>query len=516
MGIFINMRLSSSLTQEEWEPVYKTSLEMAEKMQLYYTGTETIRNNKVKCIIPVRETTRKNMFRGEEKGWFVSGGMPEFRFAETQFTPKIICSENQAESVYSDILETFIELKNGKEKPYTRIWGNKTQGEPYHMGLLAIGCMIEDALGEKAFIEGDITFGQCVNAAEIAEEVLGRKIHLPVTCSAEALFYRISKIEYIDELQKLNLFMEKYIGNKDSKLGEFIKSHFRINTISDYWKEKITIFKPGTRGFRLWMKDYFKMGFDLDDFCRLSDVNYSDTSECEKFIQIIIDSKMHIKEKDCEDVLDYTQRSDTYTIYSLMASFVFGGLANRAIDRYIPLDEIKSVLAKHCTAVKDVNAFADSYILEEENQKDSIDINSTINDRCDQLNQQYEQYNICRYDDLLCYKSGNSIEPKFEECLNENFITYISAASEEPFEELIRKSPDELFSFIAQHDKHTILTPEEWEKIYNNICEDKSSFKRYYPLTQVNSDEDTDTYLRTLVTNDDFWNYSLEHYSETN
>ncbi len=103
MGIYINMRLSSSLTQEEWEPVYKTSLEMAEKMQLYFTGIETIRNNKVKCIIPVREIARNNMFRDEEKGWFVSGSMPEFRFAETQFTPKIICSENKAESVYSDI-----------------------------------------------------------------------------------------------------------------------------------------------------------------------------------------------------------------------------------------------------------------------------------------------------------------------------------------------------------------------------------------------------------------------------
>lgn len=510
------MRLSSSLTQEEWEPVYKTSLEMAEKMQLYFTGTETIRDNKVKCIIPVRETTRKNMFSGEEKGWFVSGGMPEFRFAETQFTPKIICSENQAESVYSDILETFIELKNEKEKPYTEIWGNKTQGEPYHMGLLAIGCMIEDALGEKALIEGDITFGQCVKAAEIAGKVLKRKIALPVTCSPEALFYRISKIEYIDELQKLNLFMEKYIGNKDLKLGEFIKTHFRINTISDYWKEKISIFKPGTRGFSSWMKDYFTMGFDLDDFCSFSDVNYSDVNECEKFIKEIIDAKIHIKEKDCEDVLDYTQRSDTYTIYSLMASFFFGGLANKAIDRYIPLDEIKSVLARHCTAVSDVSAFTDSYILEKENQKDSIDLNKTINDKCDYLAQQHKQYNICEYADLRFYTAGNSIKPKFEEYLKKNFITYISAASGESYEELIRKTPDDLFSFLAEHDNHLILRPEEWKIIYDNICADKASFKRYYPLTRMNSGEDIDTYLRTLVTNDDFWNYCTEHYSETN
>lgn len=40
-------------------------------------------------------------------------------------------------------------------------WGAKTQGEPYHMYLLAIACLMEDRLGEKAFIYGDITQGQC-------------------------------------------------------------------------------------------------------------------------------------------------------------------------------------------------------------------------------------------------------------------------------------------------------------------------------------------------------------------
>lgn len=35
------------------------------------------------------------------------------------------------------------------------IWGGKTQGEVYHMYLLAIACLIEARLGEKAFVYGD-------------------------------------------------------------------------------------------------------------------------------------------------------------------------------------------------------------------------------------------------------------------------------------------------------------------------------------------------------------------------
>ena len=40
------------------------------------------------------------------------------------------------------------------------LWDAKTQGEPYHMYLLAIACLIEDRLGDKAFVRGDITLGQ--------------------------------------------------------------------------------------------------------------------------------------------------------------------------------------------------------------------------------------------------------------------------------------------------------------------------------------------------------------------
>lgn len=32
------------------------------------------------------------------------------------------------------------------------LWDSKTQGEPYHLYLLAIACLIEDRPGEKAFV----------------------------------------------------------------------------------------------------------------------------------------------------------------------------------------------------------------------------------------------------------------------------------------------------------------------------------------------------------------------------
>ena len=62
------------------------------------------------------------------------------------------------------------------------LWGNKTQGEPYHMYLLSIACLIEARLGYKAFVYGDITRGQCRKAVEMANEYLDMPIDIPDRC----------------------------------------------------------------------------------------------------------------------------------------------------------------------------------------------------------------------------------------------------------------------------------------------------------------------------------------------
>ena len=43
MGIFIEMHISDSVTQEEWDPVYEKSLFMAKKFGFYNIGYKMIR-----------------------------------------------------------------------------------------------------------------------------------------------------------------------------------------------------------------------------------------------------------------------------------------------------------------------------------------------------------------------------------------------------------------------------------------------------------------------------------------
>lgn len=87
------------------------------------------------------------------------------------------------------------------------MWGGKSQGELYHLYLLAIACLIEDRLKHKAFVYGDITYGQCVVAVDMANKYLEKKIVLPDRCVLECLYERISVLEFTERENYRYLFV---------------------------------------------------------------------------------------------------------------------------------------------------------------------------------------------------------------------------------------------------------------------------------------------------------------------
>ncbi len=97
------------------------------------------------------------------------------------------------------------------------LWGAKTQGEPYHMYLLATARLIESRLGGKAYVYGDITMGQCDRAVRMANEYLDRKINTPDQCDLDRLLSRIDDLPLL-EAEKLRLFAELYLGRQDTAM----------------------------------------------------------------------------------------------------------------------------------------------------------------------------------------------------------------------------------------------------------------------------------------------------------
>jgi hypothetical protein len=152
-----------------------------------------------------------------------------------------------------------------------------------------------------------------------------------------------------------------------------------------------------------------------------------------------MDAKLHIKDKNCEDPLKIDQEEERpYSIWTLLAQFVFSGAENKKVDRYMPIEEIRVALKKGLNDKVDVDAVIDEYLKNEAEQsendlngKDVTEEQTAMNTKQDaaekfaqlmdrerrKLAEAYAAYNINDLDDLRGYKKGDAICPELADSL---------------------------------------------------------------------------------------------------
>lgn len=393
MGIFIYEEISGSVTKEEWANVYQETLTLikafplAERRSIPYAGRTLI------CAVPTEERNISSV-RGKQKiGWKTSLDYDTLNGAEVYVLPKDLIGDNEVDPDAGDAimgtLSTCLNYDWSDEKvshTYS-LWDAKTQGEPYHMYLLAIACLIEDRLGEKAFVYGDITLGQCRKAVKMANQYLNKPIELPARCDPERFYARVQKLP-LKETEKITLFEHFYLGIQDEHFGNFERTHFSTEALLEHWKARFSGSTIGTRGFYKYIKTYLASGFGLEELCRIVCLNDKEGNpQPEQFLKAIMDSKLHLKEKNTEDCLDIAPDSEQpYSIYTLMADFVFGLAHNPKADRYIPIEELRTALRNGLGAEYDVDKYIDEYLKKEaEAPEIPIDIQDTSADKLMEL-----------------------------------------------------------------------------------------------------------------------------------
>ena len=540
MGIFIHMNISKSVTKREWKNVYEETLQLvknfplAERRKVMCKGIETI------CLVPTveREETYGWNHENKRKGWFADGDDETLHTAERYSLYRELIKGNSVDVNAGDALLGALPayLNYDWEDPRCShtysIWGDKTQGEPYHMYLLAIACLIEGRLGEKAFVYGDITKGQCRRAVELANEYLKKPIDVPDRCDMERFYRRISKLE-MSEKEKLDIFEGLYLGTKDSEYGEYIRSKYSEEACDEYWKECFGRYCVGTIGFNDYINDYLLWGFDLGKLCRL--INYYDEEnkpQYENFVKRIMDAKLHLKDKNCKDILKIDQEeSEPYSIYTLMAQFAFAGARNKKVERYIPIDEIKTVLINELGDECDVGAIIDAY-LENERQEQAIKISTNeteadlgtlcTQDASEVFNQmmdikrqsiidEREKYDITTYEDLIYYETGDNVEPHLLDNLKKSFMFYDSIAEEDLYTELMGMSARIRCRWLVDRNRSVLIREEDWNKIFTDIEDNEQSFSRYYPMMRLELEHtDLRNMIIAIVLNDELYGYCKE------
>lgn len=223
MGIFIHLSVSQSVTKDEWASVYKETLRLVNALPFAERREVPVRGIKTICLVPTKEREERYGWHNEKvrTGWFADGDYEYLCSAEEYFLPRDLVTDDSydpdAPDAMFSILPSYLDY-DWDDPRFQRsydLWGAKTQGEPYHMYLLAVACLIESRLGSKACVYGDITRGQCRKAVELANKYLDKKIDLPVRCDPERLLERIKAFP-VSKAEMLKIYIRMYLGDRKS------------------------------------------------------------------------------------------------------------------------------------------------------------------------------------------------------------------------------------------------------------------------------------------------------------
>lgn len=539
MGVSINLEISRSVTKQEWEKVYEESLKMVNKFPFAERDEVEYHGKTMRCMIPTKEREfTYDWGRKTRLGWCADGDYETLKGAEEYFLARDLVDEDEvlkdAGDAIMGVLPAYLDYDWDDErckKTYS-LWGDKTQGEPYHMFLLAVACMIEDRLKEKAFVYGDITRGQCRKAVEMANEILDEPIQIPARCDMERFKARVAELN-LEEKEKLTIFFRLYLGTKNTEFGEYIAENFDKYMLNDWWKDEFGGFQIGTIGFSDIFKEYLSLGFDLGELCSWVDVRGKDgQSQYEQFIHLVMKANLHIKDKDCTDALSIDEEEEhPYGVERLFAQFLCIGAKNTKVNRYIPLEKLRSVLniyfGQHC----DVDSIIDSYIQKEEELK-TVNLHSASEEQwsemCDhdassvlnqvmekfdkEYNAEFQEYNISSYEDLIYYEKGDSVHPKLMESVGKSMQVYRSVLQEEKYKELMRESAVKRCHFLMEKNQYIWLRNRDWKSIFTRIEQNVDAYERYYPMVRVDvrSSSDLRDMVVAFVLNDELYEYSLE------
>lgn len=478
MGIFIYEATSHSITMEEWKNVYDETLLLMEKLPFAECGTISRGGEKGICLV---RTEEREYVNGDEKSrrWCSCGDYSTGRCAEEYYLWSNAVKEDKIVPEAEDAILALIPKEVRERFPEDdlrfrqgwSIWDAKTQGEPYHNLILAVACLLEDRLGYKAFVFGDITRGQCKKAVSIANEVLEKPIDIPARCELNWFFERISKLP-LNSGEKLDLFTEYYLGEHDAEFYEFVNKNFPKDVVWERWEKKFLSYLPGTRGFSSTLKKYLTAGFGLIDLYRIT----------------------KLEDKDGKPL--YGEIRETLS-ECIGDEFDVGGY----IDKY--LEEEKGSLEK----LKGQELNEDS--IEEKVKSDPAGLLAEALDRSAETERELrKEYDCIEPEDFLYYEKGDRIPPKREEWIKGNFKIYHEVLEEDSYKELLEDDPDRRCGFLLRQNRQFLLRDCDWERIFSDIGGRKEAFSRYYPMVRLNFGADSLIHLiKAYLLNDDFYEW---------
>ncbi|MGC4065700.1 MAG: hypothetical protein QM784_13840 [Polyangiaceae bacterium] len=148
-----------------------------------------------------------------------------------------------------------------------RVFGDKTQGYPYHFAVLAAAMLIEERFPRHAMVWGDIDAGQAEQAARMAAPILNRTLALPIRVDVPRLLERLGEAFAPAELPEA--LRRVFLGVSGAQ--EAVLKAFPGESGTVPWKTDLSSYdSPSKLGVVRLVIDWLNSGRTLADACRLA------------------------------------------------------------------------------------------------------------------------------------------------------------------------------------------------------------------------------------------------------
>ncbi len=502
MGVFLNFILAPQrIAPARWEETYQEALQIVNGCDLM---DRVITQRSGTRFVFARKTAERDL--SGRLGFQVCGSMTSGSDMEgfRLFRDLERCSDADQDNG-ADILFAgrYLEDPDIPNPSYIReLWGNKTQGKPGHIPLLAIACLFADRFPEAVKIGGDITAGQCRAAVRLANRYLDRPIQPPIVCRAEALAARLRDTG-IPEGKQVKAFFDLYLGTLTPEVKASLTKVFSSDALYRHFRDRLARCGPDDRVFKTALRDHLLLGLDLSDLFRmLTSDEAGNRLSLERVLGKLFSCKVHVplEEKNCVDPLRGLDTAvdgdeeDPHEIGAMMGrtffAMAFG--CNHNLPVYVPLDAIRE-------ACRPLDADADAMIdrllaepvLDERqekaygNGKDSL-LNQLRSMAKQDMAKRLERqaHDVCEPKDLYLYQPGHTIEPSLAGALLELMRRVQGFDLEEDYQRFLALDRAGREAALISQCVYLLIHEAVWEHIFAHIMDD-SYIRRYFSLLNV-------------------------------
>ncbi|QQK74918.1 hypothetical protein HUG15_04405 [Salicibibacter cibarius] len=515
MGVYIFMDiLPNEIDPDEWEDVYEESLQLIDAYP-FLDNTVDTETHGVIWRYGHRAKELEMDFDHDYRrqlGWHVFGDYPSMQSAESfSLFRNLACYRKKARGNdgHNDILVKSIE-QEGTEIPVNNVtvFGNKTQGFPFHIYLLAIACLIESRFPKHAMVKGDISIAQMQKAIDWANSILNKPIQLTERANNEKLLLRIKAILPDDNEAALETFMSMTMHGEDVHLGDVIRKHFQPETIRFYFLKGFKHYNIEQIGFKMELSRFLNLGFSIEDAC---DICVLDDDGCrydpKVFAEAILTMEWGADESSNEIPLTFNDPDDEEpeTVDAQFGkTFLRAAGFQERMKSNLSYEDVSAILQKKLGDRIDIApVLKESRIEQNENDDELDELLSRFRKGSGTVHDDKTRYTIENLEDLLQWREGDSVHPAIEEGLKrlKDFVTEDLENNKMKYDRFHDHADDAKIRMLINANEYFLIRDETWQHLFNHL-DHTHLMNTVIGIMSIKADEVTiNKYCKALMNN---------------